>query len=175
MTQSEDTMTKTRDLEYIAVRLDAIYRLARDPEVRARVVAAKSRLCRRNDARPSRDEIAAELDAVDAVDALAKATSDLRGRAAAVTMKRWAIGTISETECNVLLGLADDAPGWPGYPTREDVAAKLDEVYELAKADGDSGGMAGARLAKLRLYGEIDEAEYREWLGGDEADEDESC
>ena len=92
-------MTRTRDLEYIAERLDAVHGQARDPEVRARVTTAKAR------------------------------------------------------------------------PTREDIVAKLDKVYEGAKADGNSRGMAGARLAKLRLSGEIDEAEYKSRLGEDE-DED---
>ena len=59
--------------------------------------------------------------------------------------------------------------------SRAEILVKLDKAYEIAKAQGDTDGMAHARLAKLRLCGEIDGAEYRSWLGEDEADEDESC
>ena len=74
------------------------------------------------------------------------------------------------------LAAVRDAGGIPDAAlvdgARAEIAAKLDEVYEGAKAIGDSDGMAAARLAKLRLYGEIDEAEYRSWLGEDEPEDE---
>ena len=55
-------MARTRGLEYIAVRLDAVHGFARHPDVRKRIAEAKARLCDETSASPSREDIIAALD-----------------------------------------------------------------------------------------------------------------